>query len=400
MAQFPALEAKQDELRRIFREAGPDSDLSLVTCIKGTNAEKLDRVKQLNREIDELKGVQRQASGRRGYETYNSSHYGDDHASGLRGGDTKAGEWLAAGLKGWTTSGTTNGGAFSPTQYSNTFWDRLAATSVGLTSGFTTISTSAHEFILPRLTADTAANWTAEAATITATDATADEIKATPRKLAALQVLSNEVVADSNPAVLQVSATQMIRSLALKLDLGFFEGSGTAPEIRGIKNVTGIQSVSMGTNGSAPVDLDEYAEAIGLLEEQNAHATAIVMHPRTWKDLLQVKEAPTGNNKALLQQHAGAGTDGVQRSIYGVPVFLSSQLSITETQGTATDASSAYIYQASEIVAVMREDTRLETDRSRLFHQDQTEVRAVMRADLVVPNPKAVVRLQGIIPAA
>lgn len=41
----------------------------------------------------------------------------------------------------------------------------------------------------------------------------------------------------------------------------------------------------------------------------------------------------------------GIGGRGVERRIYGVPVLLSSQLSIAETQGTAENASSAYVYQ-------------------------------------------------------
>jgi HK97 family phage major capsid protein len=81
-----------------------------------------------------------------------------------------------------------------------------------------------------------------------------------------------------------------------------------------------------------------------------------------------------------------------------VPVYLSSQLSTTETQGTANNASSAYVYQADQVVAVMRQDVRVERDSSRLFNSDQSELRAIMRADVVVPNPKAVVRILGIIP--
>ena len=83
--------------------------------------------------------------------------------------------------------------------------------------------------------------WVAEAATISNTDAAADQITAVPRKLAVLSTFSsNEVIADSNPQVLDVAGQTMLRSLALKLDLGFYEGSGTAPEIRGLKNVSGI----------------------------------------------------------------------------------------------------------------------------------------------------------------
>ena len=47
----------------------------------------------------------------------------------------------------------------------------------------------------------------------------------------------------------------------------------------------------------------------------------------------------------------------------------------------------------SRVVAVFRQDTRIELDRSRLFNTDQSELRAIMRADLIVPTPLAVVRI-------
>src|SRR5205807_3189478 len=134
------------------------------------------------------------------------------------------------------------------------------------------------------LTADNTAAWTSEAGTITGSDLTAAQLVATPRKLAALETVSNEVIVDSNPSVLQVVAKSLGRAMALKADLGFFEGSGTAPEIRGMKNVASISTVSMGTNGAVLSNLDPFADAIATLETNNASATAIVMHPRTWQE--------------------------------------------------------------------------------------------------------------------
>ncbi|MDI3386356.1 phage major capsid protein [Streptomyces sp. B-S-A8] len=400
--QFPALEAAKTELKKFMDRYGVD--------VKALDVEAKREMRRLVAEYDSERAIADaavRASGQDGSDDSNSngSVKGGGWTSPYAKDGHKAGEWLAEGIrragvqtKGWVTSGTTGGGAFTPVQHANTFWDRLAAQSVGLQSGFTVVTTQANELVIPRLTGDTGAAWTSEAAVITPTDATADEIHAIPKKLAALQVLSNEVIADSVPAVLDVSARQMIRSLALKLDLGFYEGSGTAPEIRGLKNTAGIQTLSMGTNGGAFTHLDPFADALGLLEEANAHGTAIVMHPRTWKALTKLKEAPTGSNKPLLQEHAGAGTDGVSRSIYGVPVYLSSQLSVAETQGTAVNASSVYVYQASEILAVLRQDTRVDVDNSRLFNSDQSEVRAIMRADVAVPNPLSVVRILGVTP--
>jgi HK97 family phage major capsid protein len=189
----------------------------------------------------------------------------------------------------------------------------------------------------------------------------------------------------------------LLRSLSLKFDLGAFEGSGTPPEIRGLKNVSGISTVSMGTNGLIPANLDPWADAIGALEGENATASAIVMNPRTWKTLVKIKEA-SGSAKALLQDEQGGAPTEPRRSLYGVPVFLSSQLSVTEAQGSSgAVASSAYVYDASQVVAVMRQDARTELDSSRLFNSDQSELRCTMRADVVVPNPEGVVRILGIL---
>lgn len=45
----------------------------------------------------------------------------------------------------------------------------------------------------------------------------------------------------------------------------------------------------------------------------------------------------------------------------------------------------------------MRSDVRVEKDSSRLFNSDQSEIRAITRVDLVVPNPKSVVRVVGVL---
>lgn len=154
-----------------------------------------------------------------------------------------------------------------------------------------------------------------------------------------------------------------------------------------MKNVAGITLDA--TLAAAPTNLDVFATAIATLAGFNAKATAIVMHPRTWGTLIKLKEGTANNNKPLLMDNAGSGGQTPSGTIYGVPVYLSSQLSIAE--GTAE--SSAYVYDASQVVAVFRQDTRIELDRSRLFNTDQSELRAILRADFSAPNPKAIVRI-------
>jgi HK97 family phage major capsid protein len=296
------------------------------------------------------------------------------------------------------TTPNTAGGAFAPTEAGKFFFDKLRAQSVGLLSGFRIVPTNAARIAIPRLLSDATVGWTDEGSEITPTDPNADSVIATPRKLAALVYASNELFSDSTPDAQEMLGENMAKAAALKLDLGFFEGSGTAPEIRGLRNISGIQAITSATNGDQLTSLDKIADGIGMLAEENATATAIVMHPRSWRTLTKVKELTSGSNKPLLQESAGSGSQGVVRSVYGVPVWLSSQLSITETQGSATAATSMYVYEAEQVVTVIRSGVDLQVDSSAAFSSDRTAVRVTMRADLVVPNPKSVVRISGLIP--
>jgi len=83
---------------------------------------------------------------------------------------------------------------------------------------------------------------------IAAGDPAFTTITATPRKLAHRVEVSNEAVHDSVPDVLDVVNSHLVKIPGLKLDAAVFEGSGSAPVIRGLKNLSGIQTVSMGTN--------------------------------------------------------------------------------------------------------------------------------------------------------
>jgi len=284
----------------------------------------------------------------------------------------------------------TTAAAISPGELSSYLFDKLRASSVALASGVRVIATERDSVTFPALTADVAPGWYAEAGAITAGDPTLASVVATPRKLAHLVQLSNEVIDDSDPSVLDVLNAHLVAVLGLKLDLGIFEGSGTAPEIRGLANVSGIGSVSMGTNGGQVTSLDPFADALAALEAANAKPGAIVLGPRTWATVRKLKDS---QGRPLV----GNGSADAPPTIFGLPVHVT-QLSVTETQGSASNCSSVYVYEPGQVVLVRRADVEVEVDRSRLFNSDQSEVRAKLRADLIVPNPTAVCRIVGIKP--
>lgn len=295
------------------------------------------------------------------------------------------------------TTSAASGDGFAPTQAADYFFDHLTANSVGLASGFRRVRTDRDQLDVPKVTDDPASAWTSEGAEITASQPSTDTITATPRKLAGLVFVSNEMIADSNPDAQDMVAETLSRDVALRLDRGFYEGTGTPPQIQGLRGASGIQTYSMGTDGAALTNLDPFAEALGMLAEANAAGSAIVMHPRNWRTLIQIKET-SGSTMPLLLAERGGPTESAQGSIYGVPVLLTSQLSTSETKGTSSNANSIYVYEAAQVVAVMRKQATVETDRSAAFSSDRTAVRVTLRADMVLPNPAAVVRITGVIP--
>jgi HK97 family phage major capsid protein/HK97 family phage prohead protease len=285
---------------------------------------------------------------------------------------------------------TTSAAAIAPNELSRFVFDRLRPASVLLRSGVRVIPTDRDSIEFPRLTGDATPGFFNETAAITPSDPTIVTLTGVPRKIGALVQLSNEVVSDSDPAIVDVLNCHLATILATRLDLAGFEGSGAAPEIRGLKNVAGIQSISLGANGAAITNLDPISDALALLEGANAVAGAIVMPPRTWNVLRKLKDT-TG--RPLL----GDGAASTTPSIFGVPVYVSSQLSIAEAQGTATTASSIYVYDPTQVVVVNRNDATIELDRSRLFNQDMSEMRGTLRADLLAPNPTAICRIAGVL---
>lgn len=291
-------------------------------------------------------------------------------------------------------------GGFSgllPTDY-QPVWEMLLPHAAALRCGVTTLDTEKHSITLPNHTALPTFAWLGEGGTIPVADPTGTTTVYTPTKVASMDKISREMADDANTSVVNMVLNRIAIALGLGIDLAVFEGLGSSNQPQGLKTLAGTQSVSMATNGALLTTLDPFANAIGLLETANAKATAICMHPRSWAELLLIKELTSTSNKPIMQASAGAGSQGVENSIYGVPVYLSTQLSVTETQGTSgAVCSSAYVFQADQVIMIRSHAVRLEADTGPFFSTDQIAVRGAARVAVAVPSPLAVCRIKGIL---
>ncbi|MFC8568775.1 phage major capsid protein [Streptomyces sp. NPDC057245] len=294
------------------------------------------------------------------------------------GRKASAGDLLYAKLaesRNLTSTGTAGG--FTPAEHSKNFVDLMAPSSVVLSSGVNRVATNSSEWKTPVVTSDFTPAFVGELADLPTGGFAAGLLTVKPMKIATSEMLSSEFVNDSDGVSLNAISKSMLRTLALGFDKQALTGTAGADAFAGIGNTTGIQALAL---TAEPTDLAPFAEAFGMLEDVSATPGVVVMNPARWAQLLGLKDT-TG--RQLLSAGAGSGTDGVSRSILGVPVKVSPYV----------DANTILVYDASEIYAVIRQDARFETSTDAGFFKDGIGARAIMRAAIAVPNAAAVVKM-------
>ena len=240
----------------------------------------------------------------------------------------------------------------------------------------TVITSNASSTRIPIVTDDPAAGWVAEGAEIPLSDLGTGELDVVPRKLAALTVISRELAEDSSPAAREEVGRAMSRDMARQLDTAFFGNvaGGVAPA--GLESLTGTSEVDA---GAAFADLDPFAEAISLAEQQGATVSSFAAHPTDALALAQVTDED-GSRRPLL------GTDPTQptrRTALGVPILVS----------PAVAPGTIWAIPRDRAMIVRRADVKVEVSTDAFFSSDQVAVRGTMRVGFGFPHLAALVKI-------
>lgn len=241
----------------------------------------------------------------------------------------------------------------------------------------TVVTTSSTHYRVPLVTADPSAAWVAEGAEITPSDATIDEIDIAPPKLAGLTIISRELADDSSPAAQEIVGQGLARDIARKLDQAYFSAVAS-PAPAGLTTVVGFGDTA--TGGTAWANLDAFSEAISDAEQVGAQLTAFVANPADALAISKLKDE-TGSNRPLLGVDPSVAT---KRSIQGITLWTSPYVAAGVVWG---------IPQA-RVQVVMRDNTRLEVDRSVFFTSDRVAVKATMRVGFAFVHPAAIQKIR------
>lgn len=183
----------------------------------------------------------------------------------------------------------------------------------------------------------------------------------------------------------------------------FFLSSGSHPDpatFKGFKAATGVTAVSAGTNGDTfALDiLSSLLRAMPVAFRGNISRLAFyvaVPIGDDYGDLLAARQTPLGDRSLeRFANQPGPAPIGVHK---GIPIYSAPQLPTDETQGTASNASTAYLVHRDTPVIGDALTLKMEPYRQEGF---VTKLQLQEFVGLGYQFPASVVRRPGVLPAA
>lgn len=194
--------------------------------------------------------------------------------------------------------------------------------------------------------------------------------------------LINDEVIDDYPGWLQVIAGEFLAGLIDAENDALINGTGVAPQMTGLLNVSGIQTQAFTGN-----NIDTVALAATKLRTGTSFTEpdVIVMHPANWQTISLFR---TGGSVAADGPYLINPLTSPALSLWGIPVVLTNRIAA----GTAIVAN---LKTAAEVF--VREEPNIEVHPGggglAEWRANKTLIRAEERLALTVPRPTAVVKL-------
>lgn len=273
------------------------------------------------------------------------------------------------------------------------FVDRLRPASIVMQMKPRVFTMQSDRLELPKLTQSSTVYATGERGTVTESSPVFGRVALDAQAYAVRTVGSIEWFADSEIEPRQLLADDMRNQLGLKFDVDCLQGDGTSTKpIIGLRNISGITQTEVASgsgNGGAPA-LADIINAIDRLERDNAVPSFIAMHPRTWASFRKLEDL-----QDRLQLTPDPSQDAARR-LFGLPVLLSSQISITETQGSNADCSYIVVGDGTQLAVGLRAQNVVIYDPYSYASSRQVQIIQHSRLAFNVLNVEAVEIVKGV----
>jgi Predicted phage phi-C31 gp36 major capsid-like protein len=271
------------------------------------------------------------------------------------------------------------GGYTVPTVLSSQLIDLARAASVSVRAGAQTVPLTSDNNNIAKLASDPVPAWRSEGGAVAESDPTFENVQMIPRSLAFYTNVSAEVMEDSLNL-----ATELPRifgaAMAAELDRVALTGTGTAPEPRGVANVSGIGTYAL---DGALANYNPLVRArTGILTANSGPVSAFIMHPRDEGDFLDLVD---GNGNPLT----------MHPRLSEIPTLTTTSIPIDG--GTGTNESTIFAGNFQHMLIGIRSDIRVEVLKGPAYAGNlQYSILTHMRADVAVTHPGAFFTVTGV----
>lgn len=280
------------------------------------------------------------------------------------------------------------GGYTVPDILSAQLIDLLRPASHVLASGARMVALDSDRHSFARVASDPDPVWRDEHDPVTEDEPTFDIIHFTPKSVAFLVRASRELLQDT--VNLETELPNLFtRVMASELDRVALLGDPTEGEPQGIRGASGVSEHSMGTDGGAIEDYAPFLAMRRLVKDANAPEgvpDTVIYAPRTGETV----EGLTATDGQPLRRPPAMENWRFRET---------SKIPTDESQGTADDASTAFVGGFPFLWIGQRLDVRVETLRERFADNLQVGFLVHARWDIQLQHPAMLGRIIGITPA-
>lgn len=160
---------------------------------------------------------------------------------------------------------------FSDDYRGGEFIDVLRNSSSVMQAGARILNGLSGDVVIPKKATAASAGWIAtEGGNVSESEMTTSSVTMVPRHLGAHTDITRQLRQQSSLSVEALVRDDLTSAIALQLDLGALQGSGSSGQPTGIKNVTGINTVDFGTS---PILVPSFAKVVDMetaVAEDNA----------------------------------------------------------------------------------------------------------------------------------
>jgi HK97 family phage major capsid protein len=242
----------------------------------------------------------------------------------------------------------TEGGYLIPDEVSSELVGLTIANMPVMKMGTTQLTGLVGELPIPRQTARNTGFWVGETEAPTESSITFDQFTLRPKKAGALTRFSNRLLYQTRGLINNIVKESISDSLALLIDAGFLNGTGSDSQPKGILQQTGLTTTPNQATSAVRFRLDKAASMIQAIDVANELKDGgnfgFIMRPEVQGGMRR-ERIPQFTGQALGQgQPIGGPMDLLMSneqlaSRIGYKIETTNQLSNSQTRGTSTSSS-------------------------------------------------------------